>query len=102
MLRIQEPVVFIRGLGRGDDQDAVFGLAHKFVADPGELSRPRGAAPVRWEFFYRDAFGRQIGRNFGSDQNQVGRRFVGVEVDKVLQHRQGLVFGSVSETSAGA
>jgi len=55
-----------------------------------------------WKFVHRDSLCRQIVGDLGGEQNQVRGRVIGVEMNKVLQHRQGLMFGSVRETSAWA
>ena len=100
MLWIQEPVVFMRGEGRGHNQYTVFGLGCEFVPDAGKFSGRRGAPPQGWKIIDSDAFGRQIVRNSGSDQNQIRRGIVRVEMNKIFQHGQGLVFGGVRQTSA--
>src|ERR1700691_5763312 len=77
------------------------GLARKFVSKAGGFSRCRRAPPVRRKVIYSDALARQILRDLGGHQNQIRRRVGGVKVNKILQHRQRLMFGSVSKTSPG-
>ena len=84
------------GKRRWHNEYAPLGPANKFVSDAGEFSGSRGAAPVGWKVIRNDALLRQIAWDLGSNQNQILRCVVGVEVDKVFQHRQRLMLGGVS------
>src|SRR5271170_6274916 len=78
----------------------MFGLGRTIVADAGKFSGSRGVPPRRWKILGCDDFGRQIVRKFSRDQNQIRRRVVGVEMDEIFEHGEGLVLGGVGETSS--
>lgn len=91
MLGIDQTVVLTRSKDRGYDQQTVLSSFRKFIADPGELRRCCGIAPIRWELADLKLFSVQIVRNFRDSQDQVGGRVVLVEMDEILQHRKRLM-----------
>ena len=102
MLRIQQPVILMRRQRRRHDQDAILAPVNKVVSNPGNFRRCRGASPVRGKVLGRNSLpGHAVG-NFRCDQDQVRRRVVGVQMNKVFQHRQRLMLGRVRETSSRA
>ena len=57
---VNKPIVLVRCEDRGDQQQAVFSLAHEFVADFGELRWCRRSSPVREQISDFNPFPAQI------------------------------------------
>src|SRR5580704_3207720 len=102
MLWIEQPVVFARSQGGRHNQDATPCRLHKFISDPREFRWCRRAAPGRWELVRVDVLFGEVFRDLGSNQDQIWWGVIGVEVNEVFQHGQGLMFGSVGKTSSRA
>ena len=78
----------------------MFGFGYEFVSDAGKFSGRWRATPLCWKFINCDDFGRQIVGKLRSDQNQIRRRVVRVEMNKIFEHGERLVLGGVRQTSA--
>ena len=74
----------------------------ELIAEPGECRRRRSLAPVSRQISGVDLFVRDVLRNLGDCQDKIRRGIIPVEVDEVLEHRQRLMFGGITEAGSRA
>ncbi len=97
MLRIDQPVVLIHRQSRRHEQQTGFRPLHKLVADLGELRRRRGFPPIRRHLASLNSLPRNTVRDIRRGQYQVIRSVFRVKMNKIFQHGERLVFGSVGQ-----
>lgn len=84
------------------EQQAMFSLLHEDIAELRESWRRCSFTPICRQTAGSNLLPAQILREFRYRQDQIRGRIVLVEVDKILQHGQRLMFGGIAEASARA
>jgi hypothetical protein len=63
MLRVEQPVVFVGGDGRGHNKQTLLPLLHESIAEAGQLRRGRRISPIRRQLTHIDFFSAQVVRH---------------------------------------
>lgn len=101
MRRIDQAIVLGGGENRGHQQQTMLASLREFIAEVGELGRRRGIAPVCRQVVESDLLSGQIVRDFRNRQYKISRGIVLIEMDKILQHGEGLMLRCVAEADSG-
>jgi hypothetical protein len=100
--RIDQPVILMHGQPRGDKQQTTFRFLHEVIANLSEPRRRGSCSPAgRQVRGFQSLTGYVIG-NVRCGQHQVVRRVLRIQMHKIFQHGERLMFGRVGHTRSRA
>ena len=102
MRRVEQPISLMQRQNRGHDQQTSLSSPREFVAKAGQGRGRLWIPPIRRQVRYCDRVAHQIVGHFANGEHQIIGRVIGVDVDEILQHGEGLVLGRVAEAGSRA